>query len=67
MRKNRRKLENPDKYIEKSVNNRVKCKCGKSIEFWTNNRKVVCQWCGNYVFKTKKDEFEYRMKERLRK
>ena len=62
MKKDRRKFENPTKFLDKYVQNKVKCKCGKTVEFWTSNKKVVCDWCGNYVFRTKKDEYDYRMK-----
>ena len=67
MKKDRRKFENPTKFITKDVDNKVKCKCGKTVEFWTNEKKVICEWCGNYVFRTKKDEFDYRMKGMLKK
>lgn len=42
-----------------------KCKCGHSVLFVTD--KKICSHCGNYVFKNKKVEFEYRMKEKLKK
>ena len=43
------------------------CKCGHRIVIpkWVD--KNICNWCGNYVFKNKKDEFEYRMKQKLRR
>ena len=38
------------------------CKCGRRsvIPKWVD--KTLCSWCGCYVFKSKKNEFEYRMK-----
>lgn len=41
-------------------------KCGHKsvIPHWID--KTVCSWCGNYVFKNDKDEFEYRLKEKLK-
>ena len=62
MKKDKRKFENPTKFTKQEVNNKVKCKCGKSVEFWSEERKVICTWCGNYVFRTPKEEFGYRMK-----
>lgn len=43
------------------------CKCGHRVIIPKWETKQLCDWCGMYVFKNKKDEFEFRMKERLRK
>ena len=42
---------------------RYKCKCGHSviIPAWVD--KQLCNWCGNYVYKDKKDEFKNKLKE----
>ena len=42
---------------------RYKCKCGHSviIPAWVD--KQLCSWCGNYVYKDKKDEFKNKIKE----
>ena len=55
----RRMTEEYDKVL-------YRCKCGHRvvIPYWVE--KQVCDWCGRYVFKTKEDEFKYRLKERLR-
>lgn len=37
-------------------------RCGHSI-YVLDNKKAFCKFCGRYVFKNKKDEFEYRLKE----
>lgn len=47
---------------------KVKYKCSKCghkvvIPVWCD--KNICDWCGKYVFKDKKEEFKYRMKERM--
>ena len=45
---------------------KYKCnRCGRKIVIpeWVD--KNVCDWCGHYVFKNKKDEFIYRMREKL--
>ena len=41
------------------------CKCGHKnvIPNWMD--KTICDWCGNYVFKCKKDEDLYRIKEKM--
>ena len=43
------------------------CKCGHSviIPAWVD--KQICNWCGNYVFRNKKIEFEHRLKEKIKK
>lgn len=40
-------------------------RCGHSLQVIRRN-KAFCEWCGRYIFKDKKDEFEYRIKEKLR-
>lgn len=40
-------------------------RCGHSLQV-TRKNKVFCEWCGRYIFKNKKDEFEYRLKEKLK-
>lgn len=45
---------------------KYQCKhCGHKvvIPYWVD--KQLCSWCGNYVFKNKKDEDLYRIKEKL--
>lgn len=42
---------------------RYKCKCGHSVIIPTWVDKQLCNWCGNYVYKDKKDEFKNKLKE----
>ena len=46
---------------------KIRCKCGHRviIPYWWD--KQLCTWCKSYVFRDKKKEFEYRMKEKLGK
>ena len=46
---------------------KVRCKCGHRviIPHWVD--KQLCSWCKNYVFRDKKKEFEFRIKEKLKK
>lgn len=46
---------------------KYECKCGHRVVIpkWVD--KQLCKWCGNYVFKSKKDEDLYRIKEKLKK
>ena len=42
---------------------KYRCVCGHKVVIpkWVDKR--VCSWCGRYVFKSKEDEFKYRLKE----
>lgn len=46
---------------------KYKCRCGHKVIIpkWVD--KQICGWCGKYVFKSKEDEFKYRMKGVLKK
>lgn len=45
---------------------KYKCSCGHKVIIpqWVD--KSVCDWCGKFVFKDKKQEFEYRLREKLK-
>lgn len=62
---NKKPYDNPTKYTMIDKKNTKYCSCGHTVEFWHSENKVLCNWCGNYVFRTEKDEFNYRMKEQL--
>lgn len=55
-----------DKRESKRTESKITCKCGHRILMGLEERKV-CSWCGNYVFKTKEDEFKYRLEEKMKK
>ena len=55
------------KYCDAISEVKIKCGCGHSVIIPPHKSKVLCDWCKKYVFKTKKDEFEYRMKEMMHK
>lgn len=57
------RLEDPIKYSRELLQKRIKCNCGHSIYIPPHMDKVICNWCGNYVFKDKKTEFSFRLKE----
>ena len=40
------------------------CICGHRVIIPYNKDKGICSWCGNYVFKTKQDEFRYRLEQK---
>lgn len=45
---------------------KYKCTCGHIVVIPVYVDKVLCDWCGNFVFRDKKEEFKYRMKERIK-
>lgn len=56
------------RWTEARQEHKYVCKhCGHKqlITAWMD--KNLCDWCKNYVFKSDKDEFKYRMQERLKK
>ena len=57
------------KDIEKGIYyaiNGVKCaNCGHTMLLGIKGRRI-CSWCGHYIFKNKRQEFEYRLKEAMR-
>lgn len=49
--------------LEDILKTSYKCKCGHTVVITNKNGRALCSYCHNYVFKDKKTEFEYRMKE----
>lgn len=41
--------------------------CGRRVVIPRFLDKVLCDWCNNYVFKSKKDEDLYRIREKMKK
>lgn len=67
--KEKRLYDNPSEFIEKGRLNNPnvkKCTCGHTVEFWYGENRIICRWCGNYVFRNKKEEFLYRLKSKLK-
>ena len=54
----RKKLDD----IQKSSH---KCKCGHTVVITNKSGMAICSYCKNAVFRDKKTEFEYRMKQNL--
>jgi len=40
---------------------KVKCKCGHVLVM-INRKSDICSWCGRKVYRSKKDEFEDKLK-----
>ena len=57
-----------DKLAEVKRSMKIFCPhCGRRIHFYAYEKadRQLCDWCGNYVFKDAKSEYDYRMKELL--
>ena len=58
--------ENDTKVLSAMQKRRIKCKrCGCTRSVRAADNKNVCRNCGYYIFRNDKEEFKYRMKERL--
>ena len=44
----------------------VKCKCSHTMLFTGIKDRLICSHCGNYVYKNKKSEIYYKVKELMR-
>lgn len=42
---------------------KVKCKCGHSVHIIKRDR-VICDWCGHWVYKDKLTEMKYELEKR---
>lgn len=45
---------------------KYRCKCGRRVIIPYNVDKQICSYCNRYVFKSKNEEFKYRVKEKMR-
>lgn len=52
-----------DRLVNKEHEFSHKCKCVHRVLIPYNKTKMLCRYCGRYVFKSKKDEFIYRVLE----
>ena len=67
-RKNWFKDEDYEEKLKLETENKRVCKeCGYTTLIPSYKKRIVCKRCGYWVFRNKKDEFEYRMNEQLKK
>ena len=53
-----------DKRLSEMNKYKVYCKCGHSLVFYPMEHRIkkICSWCGYYVYKDRKTEFNERLK-----
>lgn len=64
--KPKKKYDNFNKLANAYAEVSIQCKCGHKsvIPFWVD--KVVCSWCGYYVYRNKKLEFKEKLSKKLK-
>lgn len=55
------------KYTSSIVANSVKCSCSHRVAIPPQMDRVICSWCGHWVYRTKELEEEYKKKDFERK
>ena len=61
----KRKMDEVELLCQELSKTRVYCAhCGHSVVMGSRDYKL-CSWCNNMVFKNQKEEFKYRMNEKL--
>ena len=61
--KNFKEIEKQSKVFQDYM---IKCKCSHTILFTGRKDRVICSNCGSYVYKDKKTEMKYKIKELLK-
>lgn len=62
-------FRNDDKLMEEASKYKYQCKCGHVVVIYPfeGKNKKLCRWCNRYVFTSSKDEFLYRISERVKR
>ena len=63
----KRKRDNVEKHAEYMAQFRHKCECGKNVYMSKKYPKVICYYCGKMNYLDKKQEFEEKLKNALKK
>lgn len=51
--------------LNEMTRNTFKCECGHSVVIIPTRTKKLCSWCGRWVFRSKIEEFKFRVREQL--
>lgn len=65
MEKSKHRLE-LERYFDVITKNTYTCKCGCRNTIGAQRDYVVCKWCSRLVFKNPKDEFEHRLRNKIK-
>ena len=52
-------ISNTEKLRSIIVDMSTKCDCGHSVFIPPERTRVICSWCGHYIYKDKKEQFKY--------
>lgn len=63
----KRTLKEEDILFDARQKMTVTCHCGHRVLFQEQTDRLICSHCGYYCYRTPKLEFEYNLKESLRK
>ena len=55
-----------NKMFESISKHKVKCKCGHVVVMASVDR-MICNWCGRWIYRTPGIEFRYKMIQKIRK
>ena len=61
------KARNTKEMEELIYQNTFTCSCGHRQFIPLHTDKIICKWCGKWVFRDKETEFKFRMKEKMNK
>lgn len=63
----KRKKDDVEKHAEYMAQFRHKCICGVNVYLSNKYPKKICKWCGKMNYLDKKQEFEEKLKNALKK
>lgn len=55
------------KFFDDRTKYTVKCKCSHSVVIPNSKDRLLCDYCGYYVYKNKRIEFKYKLREKMNK
>lgn len=61
------KISELDKYASILKDYKTICKCGHRMLIPYHIDKMICSWCGNYVYRNKRVEFKDKLKKEMKK
>ena len=61
------KRDNIQKIMDAQQKLKVTCKCGHRVLIPKFLKKRICNWCGHWVYKNRKEEFKDRLLREIRK